>query len=244
MGGTEPATSFGTNVAAYEKGRPDYLDEHVGWMLEGVDGVVLDLAAGSGKLTRSLVRLGFDVVAVDPDKQMLSRNLGVRTLLGRADAIPLPDASVAAVTVGQAWHWFDPLTASAEIARVLTPGGRLGLIWNTRDPGHDFIAPLAAVIGVSAAEMLVSDEGVTDLPGFTPFQRSRSEHVVTMTPAELEALATSRSRYLTSTPDEQERTVIELRDLVATHPHTRGRQRFEYALYSTAYRADLVAQLR
>ncbi len=122
----ERATSFGTDVAAYELGRPEYVDEHVGWLLESVDGRVLDLAAGSGKLTRTLVRLGFDVVAVDPDAAMLAHNTAAPTLVGTADAIPLPDASVAAVTVGQAWHWFDPATAGPEITRVLVRGGRLG----------------------------------------------------------------------------------------------------------------------
>jgi len=122
----ERATSFGADVGAYELGRPDCDDDHVAWMLDGVEGPVLDLGAGSGKLSRAIARVGFDVIAVDPDAAMLERNDAAATYVGSADAIPLPDASVAAVTVGQAWHWFDPATAGPEIARVLRPGGRQG----------------------------------------------------------------------------------------------------------------------
>ncbi len=143
MGGQQPATSFGAAVGAYELGRPGYAPEHVAWLLDGVQGGVLDLAAGSGKLTRAVAGLGFDVVAVDPDEKMLSRVEDVPTFAGTAEAIPLPDDSVAAVTVGQAWHWFDPMAAGAEIARVLTPGGRLGLVWNIRDVRHPFVVALA-----------------------------------------------------------------------------------------------------
>ena len=94
-------------------------------------------------------------MAVDPDEQMLASNSTASTLAGRAEAIPLPDASVAAVTLGQAWHWLDPATAGPEIARVLVPGGRLGLVWNIRDARHPFIAALAGVMGPSPAEQLL-----------------------------------------------------------------------------------------
>ncbi|MEA5055336.1 MAG: class I SAM-dependent methyltransferase [Propionicimonas sp.] len=126
------ATSFGSAAGAYQLGRPEYVDEHVAWLVEGVTGRVLDLAAGSGKLTRAVARLGFAVLAVDPDQRMLAEVGDLPTLAGRADAIPAADDSFAAVTVGQAWHWFDPATAGPEIARVLEPGGRLGLICHAR----------------------------------------------------------------------------------------------------------------
>jgi SAM-dependent methyltransferase len=94
---------------------------------------VLDLAAGTGKLTRLLVPTGARVVAVEPVDAMRAKLAGVEVLDGTAEAIPLPDASVDVVTVGQAFHWFDPPAALAEIDRVLRPGGGLGLIWNERD---------------------------------------------------------------------------------------------------------------
>lgn len=238
MSTRERATSFGADVAAYEQGRPEYVDEHVAWLLEGVDGRVLDLAAGSGKLTRAVRRLGFAVVAVDPDAQMLARNTGVEAHLGRAEAIPLPDASVAAVTVGQAWHWVDPAAAGPELVRVLTPGGRLGLIWNTRDDRHPFVAELAAIMGASPAELMMDVEGVLQVPGFGPFECRRWERVRMMTPAELVPMVTSRSHYLLADPETQARIVADVRDLLATHPHTAGRDRFEYPLHTTGYRAD------
>jgi SAM-dependent methyltransferase len=94
---------------------------------------VVDLAAGSGKLTRQLVALGCEVIAVEPvDEMRAAIGEGIRTLKGTAEAIPLPDASADAVTVAQAFHWFDGPKALAEIARVLRPGGALALVWNRR----------------------------------------------------------------------------------------------------------------
>ena len=110
---------------------------------------MLDLGAGTGKLTTRLVERGLDVVAVDPIPEMLellSNSLpDTPALLGTAEEIPLPDDSVDAVLVAQAWHWFDTERAVKEVARVLRPGGRLGLVWNARDErlgwvkdlGHD-----------------------------------------------------------------------------------------------------------
>lgn len=233
------ATSFGTDVGAYERGRPDYDRDHVAWLLAGVDGPVLDLGAGSGKLSRAMAALGLEVIAVDPDEKMLQRNAVAACFLGSADAIPLPDASVAAVTVGQAWHWFDPATAGPEIARVLRPGGRLGLIWNTRDTSDPFVAELAAIIGPSPAEQMVAEDSVVDLPGFTGFERNQRSRPRIMTPTEIEAMVTSRSWYILAEPRRQAEVLGEVRRLLASHPHSRGHESFSYALHSTAYRAKL-----
>lgn len=234
----ERATFFGADVAAYELGRPEYVDEHVAWLLDGVSGRVLDLAAGSGKLTRAIFRLGFDVVAVDPDAAMLAHNTAAPTVLGTADAIPLPDASVAAVTVGQAWHWFNPATAGPEIARTLAPGGRLGLIWNTRDSSHPFVAALGEIAGASPAERMVADDAVHQAPGFGPFERRQWTRTRVMTPAELVAMVASRSAYLTASESAQQAMGTALRELIATHPHSAGRERIDYPLTTTCYRAD------
>ncbi len=241
MTGPQPATSFGAAVSAYERGRPGYAAEHVAWLLDGVEGRVLDLAAGSGKLTRAVTGLGFEAVAVDPDEKMLSRVHDVPTLAGTAEAIPLPDASVAAVTVGQAWHWFDPAAAGAEIARVLTPGGRLGLVWNIRDARQPFVAALAEVMGPSPAEALMDADAVLPVPGFTAFERRCFESVRNITPEAVEALVTSRSHWLMASPATQAQVLANVRQLMATHPHTAGRRMFEFAMYTACYRANALA---
>ncbi|MBE8516299.1 class I SAM-dependent methyltransferase [Amycolatopsis sp. H6(2020)] len=151
------ATSFGAAAAGYAEHRPDYAPAAVRWALEAAPGPqVLDLGAGTGKLTGTLVALGADVIAVEPDPAMLTelrRALpAVRARAGSAEAIPLPDASVDAVLAGNALHWFDMAVAAPEIARVLAPGGVLAGLWNVLDDRVGWVAGLAraggsAVIG-------------------------------------------------------------------------------------------------
>jgi ubiquinone/menaquinone biosynthesis C-methylase UbiE len=135
------ARAFECVADVYERARPEYPPEAVAWFAEELelhDGrTVLDLGAGTGKLTRALVATGARVVAVEPGAAMLAelrRVLpGVEALLGGAESIPLPDASVDAVAVGQAFHWFRHDEAVPELHRVLRPGGAVALIWNSRD---------------------------------------------------------------------------------------------------------------
>ncbi|SEF17692.1 Methyltransferase domain-containing protein [Jiangella alba] len=149
------ARSFGVAAAAYAEHRPDYAEAAVRWALAPAPGRrVLDLGAGTGKLTATLVALGVDVVAVEPDPAMvteLRRALpGVRALTGSAEAIPLPDGSVDAVLAGNAMHWFDLAVAGPEIARVLAPGGVLAGLWNLMDDDVEWVAGLARVAGSAA----------------------------------------------------------------------------------------------
>jgi SAM-dependent methyltransferase len=135
------AAGFSAGSSAYARGRPSYPAEAIEFLARelalGPGKRVLDLAAGTGKFTALLVPTGADVVAVEPVKEMgdelLAAVKGVEVLEGTAEDIPLPDASVDAVTVAQAFHWFDPDAALAEIARVLRPSGGLALLWNRRD---------------------------------------------------------------------------------------------------------------
>jgi ubiquinone/menaquinone biosynthesis C-methylase UbiE len=131
------ATGFARSVDAYERARPEYPPEALAWLAEELDlrrgRTVVDLAAGSGKLTRPLAALGCEVIAIEPVAEMRAA-IGptARALDGTAEAIPLPDGSADAVTVGQAFHWFEGPAALAEIERVLRPGGALALVWNRR----------------------------------------------------------------------------------------------------------------
>jgi ubiquinone/menaquinone biosynthesis C-methylase UbiE len=153
-----PTAEAGFSAAAevYERARPGYPDEAVAWVAErlgiGPGRDVLDLAAGTGKLTRQLVPFGARIVAVEPIDAMraeLERAVPeTQALAGTAEAIPLPDTSVDAVTCAQAFHWFRADEAVREIRRVLRPGGGLALLWNGRDlddPKHarvdDLLAP-------------------------------------------------------------------------------------------------------
>lgn len=134
----EPRLSFGRAVDAYERARPQYAADAVAWIAERLPlGRVLDLGAGTGKLTRQLLGVADSVVAVEPDddmRSMLERVLPhVESLRGSAEAIPLPDASVDAVTVAQAFHWFELDSALAEMRRVLRPSGGIALLGNEYD---------------------------------------------------------------------------------------------------------------
>jgi SAM-dependent methyltransferase len=133
---------FARSAAAYEQGRPGYPDDTIAWLAERISEPVLDLAAGTGKLTRALVAVGLDVVAVEPLAEMRAALTGVRALAGTAQAIPLPDAAVGAVTCGQAFHWFAGEEALAEIARVLRPAGRFAIVFNSRDISQPIQAQL------------------------------------------------------------------------------------------------------
>lgn len=149
------ASSFGAAAVEYAEHRPDYAQAAVCWALEAAPGRrVLDLGAGTGKLTATLVALGADVIAVEPDPAMLAelrRALpAVRALRGSAEAIPLPDASVDAVLAGNALHWFDMAVAGPEIARVLAPGGILAGLWNVMDDQVEWVAGLARAGGSAA----------------------------------------------------------------------------------------------
>ncbi|MET7513764.1 class I SAM-dependent methyltransferase [Streptomyces sp. NPDC005480] len=148
-------SSFGAAAPAYAEHRPDYAQAAVRWALEPAPGLrVLDLGAGTGKLTAALVALGAEVIAVEPDPAMLSE-LGralpnVRALPGSAEAVPLPDASVDAVVAGNAMHWFDMDVAGPEIARVLAPGGVLAGLWNVFDDQVEWVGELERVSGSAA----------------------------------------------------------------------------------------------
>lgn len=149
------SSSFGAAATAYAEHRPDYAQAAVRWALDAAPGPrVLDLGAGTGKLSATLVALGAEVVAVEPDPAMLAelrRALpAVRALPGSAEAIPLPDASVDAVLAGNAMHWFDMAVAGPEIARVLAPGGVLAGLWNVLDDRIDWVADLERVSGDAA----------------------------------------------------------------------------------------------
>jgi SAM-dependent methyltransferase len=183
------AVGFGRATAAYERGRPDYPSDaltHLVTLLGiGPGRRVLDLAAGTGKLTRSLVATGAAVVAVEPVSAMRAALVAtlptVRALAGTAEEIPLRDASVDAATVAQAFHWFDATVAIGELHRVLAGGGRLGLIWNVRDEADPIQAELAAIMAPFRGEVPAHRterwrEAFAATERFTPLERASFAH--------------------------------------------------------------------
>ncbi|MFC7535209.1 class I SAM-dependent methyltransferase [Actinoplanes sp. GCM10030250] len=234
----EHASSFGAAADAYERGRPPYPSEALDWLLPPGEPRVLDLGAGTGKLTRQVRDRGLDVVAVDPSPGMLTELNrvvpGVPGHLGSAESIPLPDRSVDVVLVAQAWHWVDAARALPEIARVLTPGGRLGLIWNVRDERTDWVSRLGAIVG--SAE---TDRGNRITAPFGPPEATTFDWTHRVKPDELLDLVASRSRIILLPADERAAVLAQVRQLMATHPALLGRAEYDLPYITECTRADL-----
>lgn len=231
---------FGDAAAEYEAGRPEYPTEAVGWLIRDATQVA-DIGAGTGKLTAALVRAGTDVVAVEPDAGMLTaleREVPqARAVLGTAEALPLPDASVDAVVFGQAWHWVDVDVASAEAGRVLRPGGALGLIWNVRDSSVDWVRALGGIMKGSAAEAMILDDAVRVAAPFEVLERREWQWRRPMTVDQIVAMAASRSYVIALEPDERTEVLRGVRTLLATHPDTAGRDTLDLPYTTAAFRA-------
>ena len=148
------AASFGAVADAYERARPGYPEDAVRWLAGDEPCDVVDLGAGTGKLTRSLVALGHRVTAVEPLEEMLDRLRvavpGAIAVRGSAEEIPLTDGSADVVTCAQAFHWFDPRLRSPRWPGCCGRAGRIALVWNTRDDAQGWVAELTdTVIGRS-----------------------------------------------------------------------------------------------
>ena len=235
------AGSFGAAADVYERSRPGYPEAALDWLLPEDAKVVLDLGAGTGKLTRQLAARGLEVIAVEPSDGMRAQLQAVlpdvRALAGAAEQIPLPDASVDAVLAAQAWHWVDVKRAVPEVARILRPRGRLGLVWNTRDERVDWIAQLGALLAGGVTHMDTANP-VVGRP-FGPIERHDIEWSNPLTPAGIVDLAASRSYVITATDAERDAKLGAIRRLLETHPDTAGRERIELRYVARCSRAQL-----
>jgi SAM-dependent methyltransferase len=238
------ARSFGTAAAQYARYRPGYPDAAVDWALAplaGRDGLqLLDLAAGTGKLTASLLSRGA-VTAVEPDPAMLAelraRFPDVDTREGSAEEIPLPDGAVDAVLVGQAWHWFDPERAHPEIARVLRPGGVLAALWNGDDASVEWVRGYHEA-GAWKRRVLRAPEDpprLPDHPAFTHDGYARFPNVVPTTVDRLVDTLRTHSWVLIAEPEEREAAFDRMRAYLATRPETSSGE-FELPLVTEVVR--------
>lgn len=240
-------------AAAYAELRPGWPADAVRWCVapagRDIGSLrVLDLGAGTGKLTALLAELGADVTAVEPDPAMfaeLRRGLpSVRALDGSAEQIPLPGASVDAVLCGQAMHWFDMERALPEIARVLVPGGVLGGLWNSDDDRVDWVAGLQDAAEGAASPSLSRrrSEAAGFGPGqfaaalFSPTERAEFPNSQRLTADSLVELIGTHSRILIMTPGERARVLAQVRAYLSSRQETAAGE-FELPMVTSAIRS-------
>jgi SAM-dependent methyltransferase len=206
--------SFGAVAADYDRYRRPPPPQALDWLIPPGAQAILDLAAGTGVVTRELVGRAGRVVAVEPDARMrevlAARCPGAEVLDGRGENIPLPDASVDAVVISAAWHWLDPERAVPEITRVLRVGGTLGVIWISRDDRVPWVAEFNALARESR-EADRAPEGswgrrrreVTFPPGtpMSPPEQRRVEFSLPMTSEQLAGLLGTYSGVITLDPE-------------------------------------------
>lgn len=261
-------SSFGAVAGAYAEFRPDYPAAAVAWCVAPLGRDigslrVLDLGAGTGKLTALLVALGAEVTAVEPDADMLGelrRGLpAVRALPGSAEAIPLPDGSADAVLCGQALHWFDLSRALPEIARVLVPGGTLSGLWNSDDDRVAWVAGLQEAaqgaaspplsrrraeaasfgsdwLGPAQSNAGQSSAGQSGPALFGPIDRAEFANSQVLTADTLVALIGTHSHVLIMEPERRARLLAGIRSYLASRPETAAGE-FELPMVTSAIRS-------
>ena len=237
------ARSFGSVAEAYDRGRPAYPAEAVGWLTGGEAKVGLALGAGTGKLTRELVDQGHAVFATEPDEAMLAilreRVPEVSAKVATAEEIPANDRSVDVVVVAQAFHWFDHEVALPEIARVLKPGGHLALVWNSRDERIPWVRRMGELLGrqdldTGSAEHVVHSDlfGFMEEATFKHWQEVNRETILDM--------ARSRSSFAVMAADEREDHLA--RVLAFYDDYGRGMDGMQIPYVTRCYRAVVVGR--
>jgi len=235
------ARSFGTVAEAYDRGRPAYPEEAVTWLTGGEAKVVLELGAGTGKLTRQLVDAGHAVFATDPDEAMLEvlreRVPEVSAKVATAEDIPANDRSVDVVVVAQAFHWFDHEAALPEIARILKPGGHVALVWNSRDERIPWVRRMGDLLGRQDSNTSSSQQLVhSDLFGF--MEETSFKHWQEVNRESILDLARSRSSYLVMDAAEQEEHLADVRAFYADYG--RGMDGMQIPYVTRCYRAVVI----
>jgi ubiquinone/menaquinone biosynthesis C-methylase UbiE len=244
--------SFGSVADIYDASRPSYPVEAAQFLLgelsvttntsESVPRrTVVDVGAGTGKLTGVLRSLGHHVIAVDPDPDMLaalSKNFpDVETHVGTAESLPIPDGFADAIVIAQAFHWVHRDTAFPELARILKPGGSLGIVWNHRDDSEPWVGELAKLWQEKAVTVGATfDHLVGEHSLFTKPEVHVSDYNQSLTTEQLIALTGSRSYVIALSQDERNDLFEKIRVLTNTHKDLAGRTEFNMAYHTRAYR--------
>ena len=227
---------FGREAETYERVRPSYPADAVAWLVDGLGlepgRVVLDVAAGTGKFTRLLVPSGATVLAAEPVDGMRRRFLaavpGVPVIGAVAEALPVARGALDAITVAQAFHWFDADRAFDEFARVLQLGGRVGLIWNARDRSSDWVNEVWSIM--DRVEKRAPwrdhehwrDSALGARSAFGPLHAETFRHEQSISPEGVVDRIASVSHVAVLPPAERERVLDEVRGVLTHHPDTRS----------------------
>jgi SAM-dependent methyltransferase len=239
--------SFGSIAEDYDELRPQAPQEAVDWLVPTGCEVAVDVGAGTGLFTRTLVGRVAQVIAVEPDARMrkvlAARSPGVRVVEGRGESIPLPDAAADAVFVSSAWHWMDHQRAVPEIGRVLRDGGRLGLIWTSRDREVAWVNDLDLLPGQDTSRAESADRIrrrlAFDLPEpriFHNVARETFRFVRTMTVDHVVAMLGTYSRAIIASPDDRAHGLAQAR--AALEARFPGSDTIDIPMRAWCWRAD------
>ena len=244
--------SFGSIAENYDELRPQAPQQAVDWLVPTGCEVAVDVGAGTGLFTRTLVGRAGQVIAVEPDERMrtvlTARSPGVHVVEGRGESIPLPDAAADAVFVSSAWHWMDPERAVPEIGRVLRDGGRFGLIWTSRDREVDWVRNLDRLPGGDRVDAQLADRFrqrlYFDLPEpqiFDNVAREVFRFVRTMTVGDAVAMLGTYSRAIIASSDDRTQALAEAR--TALEERFPGADTVDIPMRAWCWRADRIAPL-
>ncbi len=238
--GNALAHSFGTAATEYDRLRSSTPTPAVDWLVGAGITNAVELGAGTGKFSRMLAERVPELYPIEPDERMrdvfANSCPGLSVLAGTAERIPLPDASVDAVFSADAWHWFDPESTYREIARVLRPGGVLGVSWNLKDTSVPWIDELFAVVHDA------HPPGAFTLPentAFAPPLRHVVEWTRPMSPQDLVALLGTYSPVLAMSESDRARLYDASREYIDKHPQLAGRELIDVPFRTVCWRTQL-----
>jgi SAM-dependent methyltransferase len=244
------ASGFGAEADAYERARPSYPPDAVAWLCDALritaGHAVADVAAGTGKFTRLLVPTGAWIVAVEPVAAMRARLPRLPATAAAAEHLPFRDASLDAITVAQAFHWFDARAALQEFHRVLRPGGRLGLVWNARDRSVPWVDGIWSIMDrvEKRAPWRAHDEwresAFVETSWFTPLTEATFHHEQVLTPDDVVERVRSVSHVAVLLPDRQAAVLDEVRSLLRSDPAIASRDELALPYRVDAYWAERI----